>query len=174
MIVFPNLFSPLYDSEFGVSAPVSEETIRKLVQNMNMLSRLACVGQIRLAQPNIPGAPQPSLIQFQYCDGSEITEPNSPFKTTGGVNRFTPNMTDKYIRGAANATATAAIGAATANFQHDHGGATGLWCHPVGPEDGDEEPSVSFCHDHSISPDLDPASPLDPQYIYLAIYLKIN
>lgn len=173
-VTYPPVYSPVFDAEFDVESPVSEETVRKLIQNCNMLSLLACVGQVGMFQPNIPGCPPLSVIQFQFCDGNEITDTTSPLASSGGVTRNTPDLRGKYIRNAHNSTTNGSIGAATINLSHDHGTHTGSFCFGAGPEGGSDYDSIPFCHTHTINADLNAAEPLNPAYIAYAFFLKIN
>lgn len=173
---FPTVYTPFYDAEFDVESPVSEEVVRKMAQNINLLGKLACIGQIRMAQPNIPGAPVPSPIQFLFCDGTtEITDGTSPLSTVTTPN-FPPDFRNKYIRGAANSSTNSVVGANTANFAHNHGAATGQYDHTRFTHSVYMFWASFYKHRHvGMTSDLSATQTLmDLGYMYLAIYLKIN
>lgn len=167
-VTVPALFTPMFNSEFALDAPVSEEALRKLGQNINMLSVVACPGQIRLMLVNIPGVPIPAADQFQLCDGSTIADSNSP------LNGFTtPSFLGSYIITAAAQTTNNSVGAASINLEHKHVTLNFSYTNPdaIGA-DGDNLAVVT--HNHAIADDLVSSFDLTPVYMAFAVYIKIN
>lgn len=171
----PVIFTPTEDAEIDYKKPVSEELIRKMVQNVNLLGSLAPIGSYRHVNINQPGATPPNGKIYQQCDGSEIVDPDSPLRSIVPISRFTHNMQNRYVRGAPGETSgdNADGGSATVNLSHTH--STGNACTGIDVEEGDERHSwFAVCHNHAISADLDGSEPLDVAHQQLAIYVKIN
>lgn len=174
-VVYPNAFPTLNDEEFSAERPVSTLAARKLARAVNMLSQLVIPGQIRAFALNQNGVGDPAANgQFQYSDGGEITNPNSPLKTVGVTHRFTPDMKDRFVRGANAGTNSGneAGGTASVDLTHAHG--TG----GVDPgrggdgEEGDEQLSGQE-HSHGVNNDL-AVTPTDPAHVKVVFFLKIN
>lgn len=169
MVTYPTLYTSFFDSEFAVEAPISEEVVRKMIQNCNMLSRLAVVGQVAMVQPNIPGSIIPSAEQFRFCDGSVLSNGDSALD-----GQTIPDMRDKYVRAASTTTTNDDVGNATINLTHDHGGVTGDLTHPLGPDAGASYNTAWVTHNHTIPQDLTSPITLNLKYMYFAFYLKIT
>lgn len=179
-VVVPVCFTELDSNELNINRPVSEETVRKLIQNINLLGQLAIIGSIRAIAVNTPGVPPPNTDQFQYCDGGEITNDFSPLRSTSGHTRTTPKIADKYLRGALNVdvnddTGDLAVGGfVTRDLSHTHNTANVFQNVTVG-EEGDERHAYNNrAHNHGIDADLNPADPIDLAHVQTAYYLKIN
>lgn len=172
-ITVPPIFSGILDNEVTYKHSVSEETVRKMVQNTNLLGKLSPIGSIRMIQFNAFGVHSPDPTLMQLCNASEIVDPNSPLRTMGIIQHFTPNLLGLYPRGAANALSNPTGGAPTVNLSHSHGGSTGSLEGSIVGEEG-EEKTARVNHSHPINPDLNGAEPLDPSHQVLAWYLKIN
>ncbi len=160
----------MLDAEVGLNRPTSEELIRKMCQNLNMLGELALIGSVEAVAVNIPGVPEPIPTVHQFCDGSAITELTSPF-----VDGNTPDMRNRFVRGADASTNSGNElgGASTVNLAHNHGGATATDCFPVVGADGGEH-YTSTCHYHAITSDLSAAEPLNPANVKVEYFLKIT
>ena len=180
-VVVPPIYTEIDDKELSLNRPTSEETVRKLVQNVNLLGTLAPVGLIVGVAVNTPGVPPVNSLLFQFCDGSQITDPTSPIRATLGHPRATPRINDKYLRGAPDTTSNPDSGDldvggfATRDLNHNHGGATGFVCVGIVGEEGDERHGYEdLCHQHTISSDLSDEDPIDMAHVQTAFYLKIN
>jgi len=75
----------------------SSELATELSSNVDAMNLLIPLGEIVPILVGIPGVPTPDANVFQLCDGSEITNANSPLRSIGGVQRFTPNMEDVWL-----------------------------------------------------------------------------
>ena len=173
-IIKPVIFTSVEDAEVTRNRPVAEETVRKLIQNANMLSALTAIGSIRCVQINMIGGDAPDTDQWQLCDGGEITHANSPLATSGFTSRYTPNFTSKFIRGANNTTANPAGGNSSINLSHNH--VIGQ-VNSVQLVDGDTDNRPAYDppnHNHGMNNDLSPSEPLDLAHQQLGVYLKIN
>lgn len=171
-IVIPVIFTDIQDAEVKYKRSVNEETVRKMIQDTNLLGKLAPVGTVRAIQLNQTGVQAPDSTIWQLMDGSEITLPTSPLRTVGLTQRFVPNMISKYPRGAATTSANPTGGAPTVNLGHDHGGTGSVGGNVVG-EEGDEK-TARVPHTHPIGSDLNSSEPLEPAHQRLAFYLKIT
>lgn len=170
-ITIPPIFTSIQDAEVKYRRSVNEETIRKMIQNVNMFGRMAPIGSVRAIQLNQTGAQTPDPTIYQFMDGSEITYPNSPLRSVGLTLRFTPDMTSKYIRGANSTSANNIGGSPTVNLSHTH--AVGMTSGSIVGEEGDEK-TARVPHSHPVSDDLSPIEPLEMAHQRLAFYLKIT
>lgn len=172
-IVKPVIFTSINDAETARGAPVTAETIRKMIQNSNMLSALAVIGSIRHVAINRPGVTTPNTDQWQGADASEITHLSSPLASVGPLLRFTPDFRNLYLRGAAAPTVNNTGGSYTVNLEHSH--SIGGVCGPVNGEEGSEQRGYpGGCHTHTLGNDLSPTEPLEVYFYQIATYLKIN
>jgi hypothetical protein len=172
-VTYPVMFTSIEDAEVGVERPVSDETVRKLIQNVNMLSGLAKIGQVISVAVNQIGVPAPQPNQFQQCDGTEITQENSPLQSTGGFDRFTPQLEKFFIRGAPDESSNFQTDAELTNdLSHTH--STGTVHTPNVGEEGDERHGYDHDHNHGVDTDLSAAEPIDPAHMKVVFYLKIN
>ncbi len=173
-IIKPVNFTSIEDAEVQRDRPVTQETVRKMIQNSNLLGSLAVIGSIAHIQLNMPGVPTVNPDIFQFSNGSEITNEFSPLKSVAPNNYFTPNMTSKYVRGAEQGSGNNGTGGdATVNLSHSH---------TLGPalvfascNDGNDAPVYEGPpHTHPVFSNFSSAEPLEPAHQELAVYLKIN
>jgi hypothetical protein len=174
MITRPVMFTSIDDAEVQKDRPVSEEVVRKLVQNNNLLGALAAIGSIRHVQINLSGAPIVNPAIWQLADGTEITNVDSPLKSVTPFTRNTPDCRQRYVCGAPDESTNATGGSPSVNLSHTHG--TGNACSFGQPIDNNNDLGgyPQACHSHTVSNDLNSAEPLEPAHQELAIYLKIN
>lgn len=174
-VTYPNKMPILNDEEYAANRPVSTQAGLKLIRAVNMLSKLMPIGELKAMAVNNIGVREPNGIVFQYADGGEITNGLSPLRTTGLTHRYTPDMRDRYLRGADGSTLAGneAGGSPTVDLSHSHG--TGLNEPLVGGdgEEGDEQ-APGDNHTHGISADLSSGEPLDPAHLKVAFYMKVS
>lgn len=169
----PVVFTSIEDAEVAYGKPVSEEVIRKMIQNSNLIGALCPIGSFRHMQINQPGAFPPNVKLWQMSDGTEITDPDSPLKSVVPTSRFTNDMRNNYVRGAPDEATNGFTGSATTDLSHSHD--TGTTCTAIDGEEGDERRGyATLCHNHDMARDLSTAEPLDVANQQLAIYVKIN
>lgn len=171
-VTIPLVFTPTIDEEYVYNRPVHEDSLRKMAQNINLLGEMAKIGSIRQIQLNQIGVPAPDPTIWQLCDGEEITSPTSPLRTMGMVQRFTPDLRGRFVRGATNAISNSFGGSDAAATSHAHGGSTGNVGGTIKGEEGDEK-AARKDHNHNIESNLND-SPNNPTHQILAFYLKIN
>lgn len=166
------IFTPIENAEVLFGRTVSEETIRKFIENSNMLAELAKIGSIVAINTAIPGVPSPNAQILQPANGSEILNGDSPLRSDLITQRYTPNLDGKFLRGAPDTVSNPTGGSTTVDLQHEHTvGIAGEG--PIVGEEGNDVPSGMPNHTHDMSPDLGVQN-LDPYHIRIAHYLKIN
>jgi hypothetical protein len=171
----PQIFTPVHQEEIYQDdkfQSFNEETYKKICLNNNWLIDLRPIGSILFVNINQEGSEIPDPSVWQECDGSEITNPNSPLRSIGAYQNFTPDMRDRYIKFADSEIGNPQGGSQNHNLAHNHttGGPSS-----VGPgieEKGDRRYRVS--HTHSIASQYSNPTTLDsPAYVYSIAYMKI-
>ena len=120
MITTPPVYSPVHKEEVDYKNPTTEEAIKKIIANNNFLLDLSPIGTIIFINTNQYGGGQPNFALWQICDGSEITNPNSPIRSIGLNQRFTPNLKDRYLKGANASNLNPTGGSQLHNLAHGH------------------------------------------------------
>lgn len=173
MIITPQQFTPTHNEEVAYEAPINEETIKKIILNNNWLLDLVPIGAIVPIQTNQPGGGTPDSNIYQFCDGSEITNINSPIRSIGLNQRFTPDLRAKYPRGAANASSNPTGGTWNHNLAHAH--STGGPSAVGGTMTTKGDRRRRDVHSHSVpSQYSDPVVIETPAYITYNFYMKIS
>jgi len=116
----PSIFTEYHSNEVDLHVPGHEELLKKMAMNNNFLLNLMPIGSIIYINATQIGVTLPNINYWQLCDGSEITNPNSPLRTIGIFNRFTPNFNEKYPRGANDIINNNSGGTNTHNLDHTH------------------------------------------------------
>jgi len=156
---------------------VSNELATAISDALDYLQKSIPIGMISPILTNITGVPTPDPNIWQVCDGSEITNINSPLRSVGGSSRFTPDLTDRFVRFVTNlGTVGQNFGANTTNaFVHNH---TGFTADFLAPQLADTELNEDFntlaAHRHSIGTDLPGPHNLEPAFHTLKWYIKIQ
>lgn len=175
-ITNPVLYTPMLDEEVDVDRPVSEELVRKLFQNINLLLNLVPIGGVEVFNVNQVGVPEPSVTLFQYCNGDEITDATSPLASSGLSHYYTPDIRSKYVRGAdgSETLLTETGGNTTVNLAHDHTGFVGNVTKAPGESFGfGGIYGGDLTHKHSLASALGSVT-LDLANFTVAYFLKIN
>jgi len=171
----PPVYTPVHKEEIEVDESMTEETSRKMVQNSNWLLDLRPIRSIVFIEVNQNGVPPIDLSTFQECDGSEITNPNSPIRSVGAVLRFTPNYQDRYPRVTQSFGGTNNLGGnQTKDFNHDHTGFTqvGVIQGPTLERDGGK--AKEDLHVHALAADLNDGVFFDaPKFLKTIAYMRI-
>ena len=158
----PSIFTEFDSNEVDLHVPGHEELLKKMAMNNNYLLNLMPVGAIIFVNGSQSGVTLPDINYWQLCDGSEITNPNSPIRTIGIFQRFTPNLFEKFPRGSNDTINNNSGGTHTHNLDHTHStGAT----HSGGPfldarDKGYGEGYYSSIHGHVNLPTVAPFSPI--------------
>lgn len=173
MIVTPQQFTPVHNEEVKYEAPINEETLKKIVYNNNWLLDLVPVGSIVYLQTNQPGGGTPDPNVYQFCDGSEITNINSPLRSIGLNQRFTPDLRGRFPRGTSSATTNTKGGTWDHNLEHAH--TTGLPSSAGGGLDKKGDRRRRDQHTHVIYEQYDNPTTIEtPAYIAYNAYMKIS
>ena len=157
---------------------VSQELAQAIRANLEAMALSFPLGEIAPIMTNIPGVSVDENI-WQLCNGSEITNPNSPLRSLPGNPRYTPDLRDSFIRVAAN---PGLVGEHTGShaltgLTHNHGGKTGYYETPEQADSSDDEGAAENTtrrHRHSIDPQLTLAYDIQPPYFTVAFYMKIQ
>lgn len=171
-IITPVIYTPIHQEEVNYLSSVTEETIRKIIQNCNFLLDLSPIGTIIFVNTNQYGVTQPNLNIWQLCDGSEITNLNSPIRTIGLVKRYTPDLRNLYLTGANNENLNPVTGTQNHNLSHGH---TTSHQSLLGSfVDSKGQGAAAPFHAHSLPAQYSNPTIIDaPAYIYYNAYMKI-
>lgn len=176
MIETPSQYTGVHEEEIVQNGnelqSFTEETYRKIGLNNNWLIDLRPVGTIAFININQAGGGPPDPNIWQECNGSEITNPNSPLRSIGVNQNFVPDLRDRYLRAAASTFGNTQAGSQEHNLQHNH--ATGFPS-SVGPgmeDKGDRNYRVP--HTHSIAVQYNnPTVFNSPAYVHYIAYMKV-
>lgn len=176
--VTPVVFTPIHDEEANVQASFNEQTVKKIIRNINFLGQLVPLGTIHTVNINQVGVSPLDPNVWQLCDGSEITNSASPLRTIGFLQNFVPNIDEKYIKAAATTSGNGQSGTWDYPVGHSHGGNTGDRS-PGSPiayqeDEGDGVRRIGGGHTHSISGALGTITIDHPQWLKVAAYMKIQ
>ena len=162
------------DLEFGDIVSYELATIIK--DNIDLLSLAVPTGEVVPIMVGIPGVPTPDANIWQECNGSEIINENSPLRTIGGVQRFTPDLRERYIKVPQIFGQSGDEGGLNDSyiFRHNHAGVTGGF---VAPEDGDPSGSqfmTAINHAHTIDYSFDFATNVEPPHFTVKWFMRIQ
>ena len=169
-------FEKLDSDDFQFADVVSFERATDLKENIDSLSLVVPVGEVVAIMTGIPGVPTPDPNIWQECDGSEITNENSPLRTIGADQRFTPDMRERYIKVPAVFGNSGVAGGLNDSFifRHNHAGVTGAH---IAPEDGDpsnDQDMAAPSHAHSISYSFDFQMNIEPPFFTVRFFMRIQ
>jgi len=161
-------------AEFGIIA--SQELAGELSQNISAMDLLIPLGEVVPIATGIAGVPTPDPNVWQECNGSEITNPNSPLRSIGGTQRFTPDMVDRYIKVPTIFGESGLTGGEneTDDLEHDHEGVTGDF---TSAEDVDQSSALqesAFVHNHTISTELSGPINIEPPFVTVKFFMRIQ
>lgn len=153
----------------------SQELADALRAGIETMYQMCPVGGVYPIMTNIAGAPDPNI--WQRCDGSEITNPNSPLRSVGGSPRYTPNIADRFIKMTTVLGTVGSVGGASAygplSHWHDLSPVTANDMDVDGDKDG--EPDTRETHNHTINGDwMGLYMPLIPVHYVVRFYVKIQ
>lgn len=153
---------------------VSFEFAETLLNNFSVLDALIPIGAIVPIMVNIPNVPQADGNIWQECDGSEITNENSPLRSIGGVTNFVPDMRDRYVKvPAAFGLAGGQGGVNQYDFTHNHSGYTEFHEAPAGMDRSDNANQARQFHRHTVQTDLSVIN-TEPPFFTVKFYMRIQ
>ena len=171
-IITPPVYTPVHVEETNYLQPNNEETFKKLIRNNNFLQDLAPVGTIIFVNSNQLGGGQPNSLYWQVCNGSEITNPNSPLRSIGLNLRFTPDLRDRYARGALLSNTNPTGGSHNHNLSHQH--TTGTASADGGGLRKKGDRRRRNPHTHILNTQYNNPTVVEaPAYVYYIAYMKI-
>ena len=149
----------------------STELFAAIADNLNYLMDACPIGSIVPILVGLGAVPTPDPTIWQLCNGSPITQPTSPL-----VGQSTPNLNDRYLKGAESISTAGQFGGASYfSFSHNHGGSTGN-SFPGGNVDADDSDAIweaTEFHTHAVA--LDGANfNIHPMRFIVNFYLKIR
>jgi len=158
---------------FGIIS--SQELATELAANITLMDLLIPIGEIVPILVGLAGVPTPDPNVFQECNGSEITNPNSPLRTIGGSQKFTPNMLNRYLKVPTVFGQSGEVGGVNIAtvFDHDHLGVTGTFTSPEGVDQDNDLQESAFVHAHLISSSLGSVA-VDPPFVGVKFYMRIQ
>ena len=160
-------------SEFG--DVVSNELLTELKTNMDFMSSFCPVGAVAPILFGLPGVPTPDPNIWQECNGSEITNPNSPLRSQGSSVRRTPDLRDRYVRMPNTFGLSGNTGGfnSTLIFRHNHGGRTNT-VGTGGAIRGGYNKRHARSHSHAINTSFPNAINVEPPYYTVKFYMRIQ
>lgn len=156
---------------------VSQELATQLKLNIDFLQSVCAIGQVAPIMTGIPGVPTPDPNYWQLCDGSEIINENSPLRTKGASQHFTPNMVDRFImmvKPGGQASGTPGGENATYAFQHNHGGYTGSVGSNSDVDHSHNTREAAFSHNHTINYSFNYPVNCEPPFYTVKYYMRIQ
>lgn len=164
-------FVPLDDSEAREGTIISPEFFQQLADNVSYLIDSMPVGTIVPIMTGFTNVPDPDPSLWQYCDGSIITNPNSPI-----YNQATPNLSSErsLIKCAFSGSGTTGGSNVINTLGHNHTGYTEVAV--MNPSENMENDNWYFSvnvHRHEIVEDLNYSYDVEPPKISIKHYIKI-
>ena len=156
---------------------VSIELAESLRVNIDFLQNVCAIGQIAPIMVDLPGVPDPDINYWQECNGSEITNENSPLRSLGENRHYTPDMRERFIMMVKPSSQDAGTPGGENNtyaFKHHHGGYTGS---VVSNQDSDHSHSAreaAFSHNHTIAFDFNYPVNVEPPFYTVKFFMRIQ
>ena len=175
MITIPQLKpAAIKNMEVDFGTSIATGLWQRIAQQLNWIEKNMPIGMViwfydSMTYAGGPNVPDPKATNWQFCDGSAITNPNSPM-----FGQNTPDLRGLYQKGSNIVAPFTLTGVPSINLSHNHGGSTGITCDLEGnndTDDSDEKPAGN-CHSHSVSGALGVYT-LDPPHVELQPYMRI-
>lgn len=169
------MFNPIDDLYGNFGKIKSRELAAEVKTATDLIYAMIPVGSIHPILVHVPGCPLPDPNIWQECNGSEITNPNSPLRSQPGQPRYTPDMRERYLRITQSLGQVGFTGGVNSysGFGHSHG--IGSWS---SPENADSSKSgtqnTMLDHSHGMSSDLNGTYDFEPEFYVLKFYMRIQ
>jgi len=171
-------FSQIDDDRAKFGEITSQELATELGDNIDFMNLLIPIGEVTPILVGLSGVPPVDANIWQECNGSKITNPNSPLKTIGGIERFTPDMRDRYIKVPTIFGESGDTGASnTKALLHDHGGVTGTFTSPEGVDQSTILGSLreaAQTHTHPIQNAFVAPVNIEPPFMTVKFFMRIQ
>lgn len=153
---------------------ISHDLATLLKDNNDFLLACSPVGTIAPILFGFPGVPLPDSNVWQECNGSEITNPNSPLRSQN-VKNFTPNMIDRYMKVPSIFGQSGQTGGvnATLQFKHNHGGRTNT-VGVGGAVKSGFNTRTARPHSHAINDSFANPVNVEPPFYTVKFYIRIQ
>lgn len=175
MITIPQLKpDALRTMEVDFGTTIAQGLWQRISRQLNWIEKAVPVGMViyfydSQTFANGNPVPDPKSTNWQFCDGSPITNPLSPM-----FGQNVPDLRNRFSKGSATLGLGVTGGTVSHNLAHSHGGATSTTCDLEGlsnTDNSDAKPKGN-CHNHSIGGSLGTISVMPP-YINLQPYMRI-
>lgn len=168
--------SKINDDDLQFGDIISNEVKTSLKNTIDFLSAMVAIGEIAPIMTNIPGVPTPDPNIWQECNGSEITNENSPLRTVGATINTTPDMREHYIKVPLIFGTSGVPGGEndTYLFRHDHGGLSGGHVAPDDVDSGNDLDEAVGTHYHTISYDFNFLVNVEPPFYTVKFFMRIQ
>lgn len=174
MIIIPQLQPQLLtDMETNFGSTIATAIWAKMIEHINWIQLHVPIGMILMVHKNKtgPSVSWPTITipnSWQFCDGSLITNPDSPL-----FNQNVPDLRNLFLKHSDIIGQTG--GADSINLYHNHSGSTGTTddsdFSAKRTDDGDEVGKYNH-HSHGISGDLGTYTKVPP-FHELQPYMRI-
>jgi hypothetical protein len=164
----------LDDLKFG--KVISFDIAAILKNNVDLLSLIVPIGEVVPIMVGIPGVPTPDSNIWQLCDGSEITNENSPLRSIGAEIRYAPDLRDNFIKVPQSFGNCGEVGGLsyTYIFRHNHAGVTGYYNSPTDVDPANDARQCSASHNHTIDYSFDYAMDVRPPFYVVKFFMRIQ
>ncbi len=166
-----SVYTPLDDSAVQFGDAMTVEEFQAISADLDHLMDSVPPGMIVPVLYGLTGVPQPDARIWQLCDGSDITDDNSPLR---GYSTPDYATLGRYLKGAdAPGTIGNTGGSLSHSLAHAHGGATGGWNATDNGCDQDDDFYTSTAnHTHFMGSAL-ATTIFEPIHYKINFYLKI-
>jgi hypothetical protein len=163
-----NKFTAL-EMDFGTTiCPALWKKAAELAEYVNKSYPIGMLMFFNASQSNIPAQPDP--LFWQFCDGSAVTNTNSPL-----LGQILPDFRNKFFRHPSTGeTFLSQGGADSVSVAHDHGGMTGLasdW-DSLNLDNGPWRAQAIGMHQHTIAASSGSVTTI-PAYHELQVFVRI-
>lgn len=160
------------DNDVDAGDLVSVETFGALANNCNHFIDAMAPGSIIMIAVGLAGCPTPDPLLWQELDGSIVLNQNSPLRDNAVPDYSAAG--GRYMRGYINPGTIGFFGGSnTKNYQHSHGGVTGVFNKGGDNAQEDTDYITVQSHLHGISSDLLTDHNVEPVHIIVKHYIKI-
>ena len=156
---------------------VSIELAESLRVNIDFLQNVCAIGQIAPIMVDLPGVPDPDINYWQECNGSEITNENSPLRSLGENRHYTPDMRERFIMMVKPNSQDAGSLAGENNtyaFKHHHGGYTGSVGSNSDSDHSHSAREAAFSHNHTIAFDFNYPVNVEPPFYTVKFSMSLQ
>lgn len=162
------------DDDFSKYGKIlSTELMQSIKAAIDYIDDALPVGEVIPIMTNIPGVTVNPKI-WQECDGSEITDVDSPLRSLPSSPRFVPNLIDRYVKFPTIGLVGSSGGSNTkSDMGHSHNGFTGGHDYPDN-SNTDEDHYPAGDHRHTIGSALTGTYNIEPPFFTVKFFMRIQ